>query len=78
MSPKFGVCFSGLSYYRTYLPNLARRVRNIIVRLKQGAQFDFASDMKPTVRALCKELTNPPALTYRDRNAAEDGPRLFY
>ena len=36
----------GLSYYRKFLPNMARRIRPITVLLKKGVAFDFTSTME--------------------------------
>ena len=42
----------GLSYYRKFLPDMARRIRPITALLKKGATFDFTPTMEDTVRTL--------------------------
>ena len=54
----------GLSYYRKFLPDMARRIRPITALLKKGAKFDFTPDMEDTVRSLLAELAAPPILVY--------------
>ena len=49
----------GLSYYRKFLPNMARRIRPITALIKKGVAFDFTSIMEDTVRALLAELVTP-------------------
>ena len=55
----------GLSYYRKFLPNMARLIRPITALLKKGAAFDFTSTMEDTVRALLAELAAPQYLSSR-------------
>ena len=55
----------GLSYYRKFLPNMARHIRLITALLKKGAAFDFTSAMEDTVRALLAELVAPLYLSSR-------------
>ena len=52
----------GLSYYRKFLPNMAKHVRSITSLLKKRAVFDFTPPMEATVRALRAELAAPPSL----------------
>ena len=56
----------GLSYYRKFLPNIARLIRPITALLKKGAAFDFTSAMDDTVRALLVELAAPSILIFPD------------
>ena len=66
-----------LSYYRKFLPNMARLIRPITVLLKKGAAFDFNSTMEDTVRALLAELAAPPILIFPDWDAVIDTTRPF-
>ena len=66
-----------LSYYRKFLPNMARRIRPITALLKKGVAFDFTSTMEDTVRALIAELAAPPILVYPDWDAVIDTSRRF-
>ena len=67
----------GLSYYRKFLPNMARLIRPITALLKKGAAFDFTSAMEDTVRALLAELAAPPILVFSDWYAVIDTTRPF-
>ena len=67
----------GLSYYRKFLPNMARRIRPITAFLKKGTAFDFNSTMEDTVRALLAELAAPPMLVFPDWDAVIDTSRPF-
>ena len=67
----------GLSYYRMFLPNMARLIRPITVLLKKGAAFDFTPAMEVTVRALLAELAAPPILVFPDWDAVIDTSRPF-
>ena len=67
----------GLSYYRKFLPNMAKRVRPITALLKNGATFGFTSPMEDTVRALLAELAAPPILVFPDWDAVIDKSRPF-
>ena len=62
----------GLSYYRKFLPNMAKRVRPITALLKKGATCSFTPPMEKAVRALLAELTTPPILVFPDWNAVID------
>ena len=67
----------GLSYYRKFLPNMARLIRSITALLKKGAAFDFTSAMEYTVRALLAELAAPPILVFLDWDTVIDTTRPF-
>ena len=67
----------GISYYRKFLPNMARHIRPITALLKKGAAFDFTSAMEDTVRALLAELAAPPILVFPDWDAVIDTSRPF-
>ena len=67
----------GLSYYRKFLPNTAKRVRPITALLKKGATFSFTPPMEETVRALLAELAAPPILVFPDWDAVIDKSRSF-
>ena len=59
----------GLSYYRTFLANMAHHIRPITALLQKGAAFDFTSAMEDTVRALPAELAALPILVFPDWDA---------
>ena len=67
----------GLSYYRKFLPNMARHIRPITALLKKGVAFDFTFAMEDTVRALLAELAAPPILVFPDWDAVIDTSRSF-
>ena len=67
----------GVSYYRKFLPNRAKRVRSITSLLKKGAMFDFTPPMEAAVRALLAELAAPPILVFPDWDAVIDKSRPF-
>ena len=67
----------GLSYYRKFLPNMARRIRPITALLKKGVAFDFTSTMEDTVRALLAELAAPPIPVFTGWDAVIDTSRPF-
>ena len=67
----------GLSYYRKFLPNMARLIRPFTALLKKGAAFDFTSTMEDTVRSLLAELATPSILVYPDWDAVIDTTRPF-
>jgi len=65
----------GLSYYRRFLKNMAKRVRPLTALLKKGVPFVFTSEMEAIVRDLLAELAKPPILVFPDWKAVEDGSR---
>ena len=67
----------GLSYYRKFLPSMARLIRPITALLKKGAAFDFTSIIEDTVRALLAKLAAPPILVFPDWDAVIDTTRPF-
>ena len=67
----------GLSYYRKFLPNMARHIRPIPALLKENVAFDFTSAMVDTVRALLAELAAPPILVFPDWDVVIDTSRSF-
>ena len=67
----------GLSYYRKFLLNMAKRMRAITTLLNKRAMFSFTPPLEATVRALLAELAAPPILVFPDRNAAIDKSRPF-
>ena len=67
----------GLSYYRKFLPNMARRIHPTTALLKKGIAFDFTSTMEDTVRALLAELAAPPILVFLDWDTVIDTSRPF-
>ena len=67
----------GLSYYRKFLPNMAKRVRPIMSLLKKGATFNFTPPMEAAVRVLLAELAAPSILVFPAWDAAIDKSRPF-
>ena len=67
----------GLSYYRKFLPSMARHIRPITALLKKGVAFDFTSTMENNVCALLAELAAPPILVFPDWDAVIDTSRPF-
>ena len=67
----------GLSYYRKFLADMAKRVRPITSLLKQGMKFVFTPAMEVIGRPLLKELSAPPVLVYPDWDAVADNSRPF-
>ena len=67
----------GLSYYRKFLPDMARRIRPITALLNKGATFDFTFTMEDTVRSLLVDLAAPPTLVFPDWDAVTDTSRPF-
>ncbi len=67
----------GLSYYRKFLPNLAKKIRSLSSLLKKEAKFVFTDDMESIVRGLLADLAAPPVLVYPDWDAVADGSRPF-
>ena len=65
----------GLSYYRRFLRDMAKRVKSITHLLKKGVPFAFTSDMETIVRSLLAELAKPPILVFPDWDAIADGTR---
>ena len=66
----------GLSYYREFLPDMARRIRPITALLKKGT-FDFTPTMEDIVRTLLEELAAPPILVFPDWDTVTDKSRPF-
>ena len=62
----------GLTYYRKFLPNMARLIHPIAALLKKGAAFDFTSAMEDTIRSLLAELAAPPIFVFPDWDAVID------
>ena len=67
----------GLSYYRKFLPNMAKRVRPITTLLEKGATFSFTSPMEEAIHALLAELAAPPILVFPDWDDIIDESRPF-
>ncbi|CAB1100714.1 unnamed protein product [Ectocarpus sp. CCAP 1310/34] len=68
----------GLSYYRKFLPNMAKRIRPLTTLLKKQEKFIFTPSMEQAVRVLLAELANPPVLDYPDWDAVSDGSRPLH
>ncbi|CAB1103815.1 unnamed protein product [Ectocarpus sp. CCAP 1310/34] len=68
----------GLSYYRKFLPNMAKCLRPLTTLLKKQENLFFTPSMEQTVRVLLAELANPPVLVYPDWDAVSDGSRPFH
>ena len=67
----------GLSYYRKFLPQMAKRTRPITVLIKKGAASQFTAEMEEIIRELLAELAAPPVLVYLDWDGVFDGCRPF-
>ncbi|CAB1100851.1 unnamed protein product [Ectocarpus sp. CCAP 1310/34] len=67
----------GLSNYRKFLPQMAKRVRPLTTLLKKNVKFEFTDSMESAVRQLLAELASPPVLVYPDWDAVSDGSRPF-
>ncbi|CAB1096809.1 unnamed protein product [Ectocarpus sp. CCAP 1310/34] len=67
----------GLSYYRKFLPNMAKRIRPLTTLLKKQEKFIFTPSMEQAVRVLLAELANPPVLVYPDWDAFQTARDLF-
>ena len=67
----------GLSYYRKFLPNMAKRVRPITALLKNGVTFSFTPPMEEAVRASLAELAAPPILVFPYWDAVINKSRPF-
>ena len=67
----------GLSYYRKFLPNMAKRIRLITALLKKRATFSFTPPMEEAVRALLAELAAPAILGFPGWDAVIDKSRPF-
>ena len=66
----------GLSYYRKFLRNVAKRIRPITSLIKQGVKFVFTPAMKTIVREMLTEST-PPVLVCPNWDAVSDNSRSF-
>ncbi|CAB1107716.1 unnamed protein product [Ectocarpus sp. CCAP 1310/34] len=67
----------GLSYYRKYLPQMAKHVRPLTTLLKKNVKFEFTDSMESAIRQPLAELASPPVLVYPDWDAVSDGSRPF-
>ena len=67
----------GLSYYRKFLPDMAKRVRPVTALLKKRATFGFTPSMEEAVCGLLAELAVPPILVFPDWDAVIDKSRPF-
>ena len=68
----------GLSYYRTFLPNVIKRVSTITALLMKGVTSGFTpSTEEETVRALLTELSAPLMHVFTDWNDVIDKSRPF-
>ena len=73
------MCGGLSSYYRKYLPNLAKHMRPIMSLLKKNAVvFKWTDAMTDVVRGLTTQLSSPPVLAFPDWDAALDGSRKFH
>ncbi|CAB1103321.1 unnamed protein product [Ectocarpus sp. CCAP 1310/34] len=66
------------SYYREFLPNMAKRIRPLTTLLKKQEKFIFTPSMEQAVRVLLAELANAPVLVYPHWDAVSDGSRPFH
>ena len=69
---------SGLSHYRKFLEDMAKRIRPITSLLKQGVKCVFTPAMEAVERKLLEELSAPPVLVYPDWDAVADNSRPFF
>ena len=67
----------GVSYYRKFLPDMSKRIRQITALLKKGVNFLFTPSMEVIVRDMLAELADPPVLVFPDWDAVADGSRPF-
>eukprot|EP00752_Nemacystus_decipiens_P002032 g1947.t1 len=67
----------GLSYYRSFIKDMAKRTKALNDLLKKGTTFAFTDSMEATVRELLAELSRPPVLVFPDWEAIEDQSRPF-
>ena len=68
----------GINYYRTFLPDLSKRLRPINALLRKGVKLAFMPAMEKLVREILTELTTPPVLVFPDWDAVADGTRPFH
>ena len=70
----------GLSYYRNFLADMAKRTRPITSLRKQGVKFVFTPSMETIVRTPLDELSAAQVFVYPDWDAVADysRPFLFY
>ncbi|CAB1109084.1 unnamed protein product [Ectocarpus sp. CCAP 1310/34] len=68
----------GLSYYRKFLPNTAKRIRPLTTLLKKQEKLIFTPSMEQAVRVMLAELANPPVLVYPEWDGVSDGSRPFH
>ena len=73
----FRSLLGGLSYYRNFLPNMAKRMCSNTSLLKKGAMFDFTPPLEAAVRDLLAELAVPPIHGFPDWDASTDKSRPF-
>lgn len=62
----------GLSYYRKFLPNLAKHLEPLTAMLKKGVAFDFTPVISGAARELVQELSQPIVLVIPDRDATRN------
>ena len=67
----------GLSQYRKFLPNMAKRIRPITALFKKRVTFGFSPSMEEAVCALLAKLAAPPILVFPDWDAVIDKSRPF-
>ena len=74
---QFRSSLGGLSYYRKFLPNLAKRFRSITALLKNGITFSLTPSMEEAICALITEFASPPILVSLHWDAVIDSSRPF-
>ena len=67
----------GLSYYRKFLRDMAKRIRPITSLRKQGVKFVFTPAMEAIGRELLVELSSPPFLVYPNWDGVTDNFHPF-
>ncbi|CAB1103258.1 unnamed protein product [Ectocarpus sp. CCAP 1310/34] len=68
----------GLSYYRKFLPNMAKRIRPLTTVLNKQEKFIVTPSMEQADRVLLAELSNPPVLACPDWDTVSDGSQPFH
>ena len=67
----------GLSYYRKFLADMAKRIRSITSLLTQGVKFVLTPSMETIVRTLLEELLASPVSVFPDWDAVADTSSPF-
>ena len=71
----------GLSFYRKFRVDMAKRTRPVISLLKQGVKLLVTPAIEAIARTLIEKLSGPPVLVYPGWDAVDDNSRrllLYY